>query len=133
MQAFMSVYSLLNRHSNLNLQSKIIIYLQLIRPVMLYGSPVWAATAKTNRKVLQTLQNKIIRTIFGAPWFIRNQILQNDAKINSIDEEILKTVFKFYEKMSNHPSSVIQNIGNYDYLVNQKYKRPRTIHHNELW
>ncbi|GFU68240.1 RNA-directed DNA polymerase from mobile element jockey [Trichonephila clavipes] len=62
--------SLIGRRSPLSLENKVILYKQILRPVITYGSPVWGAAAATHMKKIQVMQNKILRVITNAPWYI---------------------------------------------------------------
>ncbi|GFX39535.1 putative RNA-directed DNA polymerase from transposon X-element [Trichonephila clavipes] len=52
----------------LSLENKVILYKQILRPVITYGSPVWGAAAATHMKKIQVIQNKILRVMMNAPW-----------------------------------------------------------------
>ncbi|GFU49092.1 RNA-directed DNA polymerase from mobile element jockey [Trichonephila clavipes] len=60
--------SLVGRRSPLSLENKVILYKQILRPVITYGSPVWGAAAATHMKKIQVMQNKILRVMTNAPW-----------------------------------------------------------------
>ncbi|GFT06583.1 probable RNA-directed DNA polymerase from transposon X-element [Trichonephila clavipes] len=47
--------SLVGRRSPLSLENKVILYKQILRPVITYGSPVWGAAAATHMKKVQVL------------------------------------------------------------------------------
>ncbi|GFU00537.1 hypothetical protein TNCV_2653141 [Trichonephila clavipes] len=47
--------SLVGRRSPLSLDNKVILYKQILRPVITYGSPVWRAAATTHMKKIQNL------------------------------------------------------------------------------
>ncbi|GFX64664.1 RNA-directed DNA polymerase from mobile element jockey [Trichonephila clavipes] len=46
--------SFVRRRSPLSLENKVILYKQILRPVITYGSPVWGAAAATHMKKIQT-------------------------------------------------------------------------------
>ncbi|GFS88281.1 RNA-directed DNA polymerase from mobile element jockey [Trichonephila clavipes] len=62
--------SLFGRSSPLSLENKVILYKQTLRPILTYGSSIWAAAAPTHKKRIQIIQNKILRIITNAPWLI---------------------------------------------------------------
>ncbi|GFT99350.1 RNA-directed DNA polymerase from mobile element jockey [Trichonephila clavipes] len=66
--------SLVRRRSPLSLENKVILYKQILRPVITYGSPVWGAAAATHMKKIQVMQNKILRVMTNAPWYVRNDV-----------------------------------------------------------
>ncbi|GFW67851.1 RNA-directed DNA polymerase from mobile element jockey [Trichonephila clavipes] len=45
--------SLVGRRSPLSLENKVILYKQVLRPIITYGSPVWGAAAATQMKKIQ--------------------------------------------------------------------------------
>ena len=54
-----------------------------------YGLPLWGCKNKNNVKVIQSFQNKVLRTIVNAPWYICNADLR-DLDIEEVSKEILK-------------------------------------------
>ncbi|GFW04404.1 RNA-directed DNA polymerase from mobile element jockey [Trichonephila clavipes] len=71
--------SLIGR-SPLSLKNKVLLYKQVLRPVLTYAAPVWGAAAPTTIKKVQTMQNKILRIMTNAPWYIRHSVLHHDLK-----------------------------------------------------
>jgi hypothetical protein len=55
--------SLLNRNG-------VLLYKQLIRPMMDYACPIWRCAARSYFEQLQALQSKCLRIATGAPWYI---------------------------------------------------------------
>lgn len=77
-----SLKPIIGRHSTLSLSVKTLLYRQLLRPALLYAAPAWYhLTSATARKSLQTLQNKILRQATNSPWFVRNSVIMNSAKV----------------------------------------------------
>ncbi|KFM67824.1 putative RNA-directed DNA polymerase from transposon BS, partial [Stegodyphus mimosarum] len=131
--AFYSIYPIIGKKSKLNIKIKKMLYISLIRPIMFYACPAWSIANKTERKKLDVLQNKILRSIVNAPWFVRNSQIHNDMKILPMQSQILCTAHKFFENMKNSEYIALQEIVNYDPLIEQTVKRPRTIYHNARW
>lgn len=48
-----------------------------IRPCR-YGAPLWGCTKRTNVDIVQRLQDKVLRNIVYAPWYIQNTNLHRD-------------------------------------------------------
>ena len=64
-----------------------------------------AATArKSNLKIIQTAQNKVIDFIADAPWFISNAQLHNDLPIDSVDIVAKKISNNYLERLHKHPN-----------------------------
>ncbi|GBM45596.1 RNA-directed DNA polymerase from mobile element jockey [Araneus ventricosus] len=75
------IIPLIGRHSPLSLNNKVILFKQILRPILTYSAPIWCTTAKTHRRKIQTLRNKILRIITNTPWFVRNDVIHKDLKI----------------------------------------------------
>jgi len=58
---------LLNRKSDLSVRNGVLLYKQLIRPMMDYACPAWRSAARTQVRRLQVLQSKCLRLATGAP------------------------------------------------------------------
>lgn len=84
------LYPLLNSNKNMSLADKKLLYTSLIRPAITYGSPCSSIAAKTNLNHIEVIQNKSIRMITNAPWFVRNLNLQKDLNIPSLLDFINK-------------------------------------------
>ncbi|GFV03737.1 RNA-directed DNA polymerase from mobile element jockey [Trichonephila clavipes] len=59
------LYPLIGRNSELSRDNKVLLFTAVMRPILVYGCPVWGYAAKTNINILDTLQNSTIRMI---PW-----------------------------------------------------------------
>ncbi|GFW35133.1 RNA-directed DNA polymerase from mobile element jockey [Trichonephila clavipes] len=75
---------LISRKCKLPIRHKVLLYKLFLRPILLYASPIWASAAVTHLKRLHAFQNKHLRKITNAPWFVRNEILHKDLKIDPI-------------------------------------------------
>ncbi|GFT19651.1 RNA-directed DNA polymerase from mobile element jockey [Trichonephila clavipes] len=78
--------SLIGMRSPLSLKNKALLYKQVLRPMLTYAAAVWGAAAPTPIKTVQTMQNKILRIMTNAPWYIRNSVLHHDLKIDPIGD-----------------------------------------------
>ena len=50
-----------------------LLYKQLIRPMMDYVCPAWRSAARTHVRRLQVLQSKCLRLATGARWYVSNR------------------------------------------------------------
>lgn len=91
-----SVFPLICRDSKLSIKSKLKIYKQGIRPMILYASPVWSKTSKTNYDKLQRIQNKYLRIILNKPKETKTSDLQKDSQIDSLDNVIKNETRSFF-------------------------------------
>jgi hypothetical protein len=58
---------LLNRKSALSFKNGVLLYKQLIHPVVDYACPAWRSAARTHVRKLQVLQSKCLRLATDAP------------------------------------------------------------------
>lgn len=131
--ASISLNPLIGRNSKMSLNNKLLLYKSMIRPILLYASPAWAAVRRTTRNKLQIFQNKSLRRLTDAIRYVRNDTLHRDLKIDTIDTAILTASHNYNRAIENSDFPNLKEIINYDQTVNQKYKRPRTIHHDPTW
>jgi len=61
---------LLNRKSDLSVRNGILLYKQLIRPIMNYACPAWRSSVRSHVRRLQVLQSKCLRLATSAPWYV---------------------------------------------------------------
>jgi hypothetical protein len=59
---------LLNRRSGLYISNGVLLFRQLIRPMMDYACPIWKSAARCHIRKLQMLQLKCLRIATGAHW-----------------------------------------------------------------
>lgn len=114
----------LYRRSKMNLNNKILLYKQIIRPTALYGSAVWGSAALSHLRLLDTCENKILRKMANARWFVRNQNIHRDLKINTISEEIKSRNNKILPNLAQHENPLLQQALNYDPSTMRRTRRP---------
>ncbi|GFY25120.1 probable RNA-directed DNA polymerase from transposon BS [Trichonephila clavipes] len=121
---------LISRKCKLPIRHKGLLYKLFLRPILLYASPIWASAAVTYLKKLLVFQNKHLRKITNAPWFVRNEMLHKDLKIDPILDFIKNQSKKFFDRLPQIPNQSIRVIPAYDNLVPSSAKRPRAaLHH----
>ncbi|GFT14608.1 RNA-directed DNA polymerase from mobile element jockey [Trichonephila clavipes] len=100
--------SLIGRSSPLSLENKVILYKQTLRPILTYGSSIWAAAAPTRIKRIQVIQNKILRIITNAPWYVRNDVIHHDLHMEPIDNYITRVSRNIFTTIQNHENPIIR-------------------------
>lgn len=98
--------------SNMPLNTKLLIYKQIIRPAMTYGIQIWGSAKKSNISILQSFQSINLRIITGAPWYVSNQSLHKDLRILTLPELASCYFKKFHRDTQNHPNPLISNLHN---------------------
>jgi hypothetical protein len=64
---------LLNRRSGLSVRNDVLLYKQLIRPMVDYACPILRSAARSHVRKLQVLQSKCLRIATNAPWYVSNR------------------------------------------------------------
>lgn len=122
---YRKMYWLLGRNSALSVHNKLLLYKQILKPVWTYGIQLWGCTKKSNIKVIQTFQNKVLRNIVDAPWYIRNDDLHRDLGVEFVDSEIQKFSRSHEERLLQHVNiEAIQLLDNTNIVRRLKRKKP---------
>lgn len=91
---------MLSRKSRFSTPNKLLLYKQVLRPILSYACPALANTAKTHLKKLQVTQNKIIKLILYLPWRTSTNLIHKLAEIKPIEEYFAQLTEKFLRR--NH-------------------------------
>jgi hypothetical protein len=72
---------LLTRRSCLSVRNGVLLYKQLIRPMMDYAYPILKSAARSPVRKLQVLQSNCLRIAINAPWYVSNRQIHEDLGI----------------------------------------------------
>jgi hypothetical protein len=97
-----------NKHTSLN--TKLLIYKPLFKPMWTYGLQLWGNAKKSNTNKIQTFQNNILRKITNSPPYISNLTLHIDLKIKPVHEEAVTFYKRFHSKLPSHTNPLISNL-----------------------
>ena len=110
---YKELYWLIGRNSILSVYNKILTYNQILKPVWCYGIQIYGCAKQVHLNSIQKFQNKVLRNIVNAPWYIRNSDLHRDLKVPSVKDEITKYARKHRDRLSQHvnaeASQIIRN------------------------
>lgn len=107
---YRKMYWLLGRHSELTTHNKLLLYRQILKPVWTYGIQLWGCAKKTNVKIIQTFQNKVLRNIVNAPWYVRNEDLHKDLKMDQVKDVIAEHATKHDLRLRLHKNPEIRRM-----------------------
>jgi len=93
------MYRLMGRRSALSTHSKLVLYKQ---PVWTYGIQLWGCTKPSNIAIIQRFQNKVLRDIVNATWYVRNTDLHSDLNMEMVTAEIRRFARKHEERLLHH-------------------------------
>ncbi|GFV27779.1 probable RNA-directed DNA polymerase from transposon X-element [Trichonephila clavipes] len=111
------------RNSPLTLKNRVLIYTSIIRPVILYASPVWGHAAISNINLLEASQNVVRRHLPNARWFMRNADIRPALHLKTIRETIKKLAIKFYDDIETIENRTLRKIE--IYTPDPNFNRPR--------
>lgn len=98
------LYSLIGRKSQLSLENKILLYKAILEPIWTYGIQLWGTASHSNIEIIQRLQNKALRMLTNAPWFVPNELLHRDLRMPTVKNEILRHTKSYKERIGRHPN-----------------------------
>lgn len=125
--ALVQLYPIL-KSDRMSLKLKLQIYTTIIRPAVTYSIATWGCAAVTNVNKIQVIQNKALRMITGAPWFVSNLQLHKDLKIPSIRRYMKAKTIKTLLKAENHENHLIRQAVQYNIQDCRVFtRRPRLI------
>jgi len=96
---------LTHKKSKLSLENKVLIYKSIIKPIWCYGIEIWSSACSSNIEKIQKVQNKILRQITGAPWFIKNANIHKDLQMPVVTDVVRKFIDKYKAKLQHHPNT----------------------------
>jgi hypothetical protein len=91
----------LNRRNGLSVRNGVLLYKQLIRPMMDYACPIWRSAARSHFKKLQLLQYNWLLTANNAPWYVGNMQIHEDLGISFFADQIRGLTESFVSKLTD--------------------------------
>jgi hypothetical protein len=104
---------LLNRKSDLSVRNGVLLYKQLIRPMMDYACPAWRSAACSHARKMQVLQSKCLRHATGAPWYVSNRQIHEDLRVPLFAEHIRALTASFDSKLADMGNPLVRQLGRY--------------------
>lgn len=106
------LYWLMGRNSTLGLDCKLLLYKSILKPIWCYGIQIWGTASASNIEKIQRRQNKILRMITAAPWYVKNSNIHKDLSMPLVKTEIKKNAGTYLKKLEAHPNLLARNILN---------------------
>ncbi|GBN96959.1 RNA-directed DNA polymerase from mobile element jockey [Araneus ventricosus] len=120
------IIHLIGRKPPLSLNSKVLLFKQVLRPILIYASQIWGLADKTHLKEVQIMQNKIFSIMTNVPWYIRNDLIHKDLKRDSTEYHIQVLSRKFFQQITRNNNPTISEQLNFT-KNNVKYPSPYAI------
>lgn len=71
-------------------------------PIWSYGIQLWGCAQKSNIKIIQRFQNKVLRKMVNAPWYVRNSDLHRDLGIPTVEDTTKKFASSHHRRLQLH-------------------------------
>ena len=107
---FQRMYWILGRKSELTLSNKLLLYKTIIKPIWTYGITLWGTACHSNIEILQRYQNKVLRALVNAPWYIPNSLLHTDLQMPTVRDEITNLSKTYKAKLATHPNELTSTL-----------------------
>ena len=125
---FRELYWLLNRKSKTSIYNKFLVYNQILKPIWMYGIQLWGCASKSHILSIQRFQNKVLRTIVNAPWYLRNDDIHRDLGVPTVNEFIKTIAAKHENRLIDHENPEALRLLEYT----QNIRRLKRIKPHEL-
>jgi hypothetical protein len=99
--------------SGLSIRNGVLLYKQLVRPMMDYGCPVWRSAARSHVRKLQAIQSKCLRAATGAPWYISSRQIHEDLGVPFFADHIRTLTESFDSKLAGAGNPLVRQLGRY--------------------
>jgi hypothetical protein len=110
-QRLIVIGPLLNRRSDLSVRNVVLLYSQLIRPMMDYVCQIWRSAARNHVRKLQVLQSKCLRIATNATWYVRNRHIHEDLGIPFFADHIRALTESFDSKLPDVGNPLVRQLG----------------------
>lgn len=122
------IYWLVGRQSSLSLENKVLIYKCIIKPIWTYGIELWGSASLSNIEILQRFQNKALKTLSSAPWFIKNIEVHEYLQIPTVREVIERSYKRYKQRLQHHKNELaVSLLESSDSIYRLKRKRIASV------
>jgi hypothetical protein len=98
------------RRSFLSDRNGVLLYKQLIRPMMDYACPIWRSGACSLVRKLQVLQSKCLRVAINAPWYVGGRQIHEDLGIPFFADHIRALPEIFDSKLADAGNPLVRQL-----------------------
>jgi hypothetical protein len=99
--------------SDISVRNGVLLYKQLIRPMMDYACPAWSSAACSHVRRLQVLQSKCLRLATGTPWYVSNRQIHDDLGVPVLADHIRALTVSFDLKLADVGNPLVRHLGRY--------------------
>jgi hypothetical protein len=89
----------------------VLLYKQLIRPMLDCACPIWRSAAHIHVRKLQVLQSKCLRIATNAPWYVSDRQIHDDSGIPFFADHIGALTEYFDSKLADARNPLVRQLG----------------------
>lgn len=131
---FNMLYPLIGRRSKLNVRSKLLLYSQMIRPVIAYAFPCWFSVSTTYARRLEAFERKVLRECLSIKFreenrYYSNETIYRKAGVRPLMSYLARLWCGRVTKLREHENGIIRSIldGNETDLDGEFYGSPVSL------
>jgi len=102
---------LLSRKSDISVRNGVLIYKQLILPLMDYACPAWRSAARSHVWKLQMLQSKCLSLATGAPGYVSNRQIHEDLVVPPFADHMRALTESFDSRLADVGNPLVRQLG----------------------
>jgi len=91
----------------------LLLYKAILEPIWTCGVQLWSTAANSNIEIIQRFQNKYLRIIVDASWYVINDTLYHDLNVPYVRDVIKKLSQKYTDRMEEYPKEFAPTIEEY--------------------
>jgi hypothetical protein len=104
------MYWLLGLKSKLSTSNKLLSYKTVLKPIWTYGIQLGGTASTSNIEIPERFQQKALRMIVNAPWYVPNTVIRRDLKQPTVKGEIRRYSSQYSARLSAHPNGLVVNL-----------------------
>jgi hypothetical protein len=81
-----------------------LLYKTILKPLRIYGIPLWRTASNSNIEILQRFQNKVLRVLVNAPWYVPNGLIFSDRNVLTVRKVITILSAHNCGRLQAHPN-----------------------------
>jgi hypothetical protein len=91
--------------SILSIESKLLLYKAVLKPILTYGIQLWRTAFNSNTEIHQGFQYKTLQSILNAPWYIHTTGFMKMYKYTVLSKT-KKWNTRYLRKLENHTTAL---------------------------
>ena len=104
---------LLNRKSGLSVRNGVLLYKQLIRPMMDYACPAWRSAGRSHVRSYRCYNPSVFASLLVPHWNVSNRHIHEDLGVSLFADHIRALTDSFDSKLADVRNPLVGQLGRY--------------------